>query len=378
MNSGESARGHLLTLVLSKFRPIGDVLCESEAPTLAVSHTSCSCLSTSHRWGAPLRLPDGQDTPPSDPAAARLAFIKLSQSLDRTKQPDSQALRAALVCRLHLGIKCTSVGAGFVSELVARRMATALYVEQDRTSMDACYSIDPILAWAAVQIITCFRSDFILIELNKLTKTHLIKSETRGELITKFTVMTAYDRALWRRFGLDWSAVSYEAVCEIPHFSAVTLSELLANLSGRSDLLDALDTTNSVRLRALEDCSTVLAQWTGSMGGESAFNINLAVQAMLAHCGVQMPDDTPGIDHMLVFCKDEHLPVAPSNLVVMLFQTKIRSQFESVRAPQSLFDRFIREGVPVIFVLHEVDPQVQPFGVLNDDNWVSQIPSPRK
>lgn len=325
-----------------------------------------------HRWGAPLRNLTVSSTS-QEKGPARLAFTKLSLFFDRNRQPDTLALEAALVCRLYLGIERTSIGTDFASKLVASRMATALYVDESRTFMAACYSVDPILAWAAFQIVICFNADAVLAGLTGLTKNGLIERSPRGGLITKFTVMSAYDRALRRRFNREASIQSYQDVSAIPHFSAVSLKEILANLSGRFDLLDTLDTTNSVHLRALEGCTTVLAQWTGSQGHETTINVNLAVRAMLTHCGVQMPPNMPGIDHMLVFCKDEKQRIEASNLVVMLFQSKNRSRFETVKVPQRIVDRFTHKCVPVIFILHEVDQKGCPFKMERDEESVSPL-----
>lgn len=322
-----------------------------------------------------MRNTNDQRASTAEREAAHLAFTKLALLSNEAVKPDLQTLQAALVCRLCLGIAQTSVGNSFASELVAGRLATALYVEKSRTFMAACYSIDPVLAWAALRIIVGFNTDTILDELTDLTQDGLIERGPRGELITKFAVMRAYDNILGNRFLTDSPAdvpSYYERVSAIPHFAAVSLKDFLSSFSGRHDLLDTLDTTDSIPLRQYEGCSTVLAQWIGTHGQEPTVNVDLAVQAILSHCGAQMPLNMPGIDHMLVFCKDENRRIEASNLVIMLFQSKNRSRFEKVKVPQRVVDRFTREGVPVIFVLHEVDSQGRDWGMHRDEKSVSR------
>lgn len=331
-----------------------------------------------HRWGALL-------TNSLDPQQiAKIAFRKLSGLADVNQKPMLAHLKAALLCRLFPGIDSERPkrGTPFDSTLTAKHMATALFlVKKDRTAWGkdvlldrtpaltaACYCVEPILAWAAFQIMQRSSSACFMDCMTQLTQEGLIGRFERGQLITKLALTTAYDKVLQRTYQSD---DSYESVSRIPHYSSVSLQAFMAALGGRTDLLDALDSSGCVSLRELKDCSTVLAQWTGSKVHESTLNPDLAAQAMRTHCGVQMAPNWSGIDYMVVFSRDKHQPIAPSNLLVLFCQSQSRSQGEKVQVPRRVIDRFTQHEIPVIFILHEVEPEQLAFGMTRYEKPVS-------
>lgn len=336
--------------------------------------------SNLRRWNAIISGSEHIASNHDERDCADSAFVPLSMQSDKDDMIESQALDAALVCRLGLSIDRTSAGTEFASKLVKSRMATALCVKPVRTLVAACYSVDPIMAWAAFQIIICFRSCDAFRVLMNLIRDGLIDPGPRGVLVTKWAVMKAYDRVLQELWKTDSGSIcaymTYRKASRVPHFATVSLQAFLATLSGGASLLDTLDCSRRIPLHGLKDASTVLAQWTGSKGHESTFNVDLAVQAMLSHCGVQMPSNAPGIDLMLVFCRDEQQPIAPSNLLVILFRSQSEANLDTAKAPQRFVDRFTQNGVPVIFILHEVDPQDRPFSIVREEASVRHSLNP--
>lgn len=285
-----------------------------------------------------------------------LAFTKLTITEAGHQDPRAdEVLKAALVCRLALGIEHTVIGSSFAARLVAKRMAVALFIAQSRSFMAASYPVDPVLAWAAFQVIQLHTPERVCDALSELTESGMIERGPRGQLVTKLALMRAYDRTLAKQHSVE-NPKTYSAVSQIPHFSAVSLGDLLSALNGSNTILDVLDTNCEIPLRDLTNCDLVLAQWIGCRGNEDTVDTELAVHALFTHCGLQMPLNMSGIDHMLVACRDAAAPISKSNMVVIMLQSKNRRQPRSEALPW-IVERFSTQGVPVIYILHEVVPR---------------------
>lgn len=299
-----------------------------------------------------------------------LAYLKLTFNRDLDSPPNRDSIRAALVCRLHLVIEKTSAGAALSSYLIKCRMATALYVDTEPAFLKAAFSIDPIIARAALQVISAAEPSQLLDGLIDMTREALIERDPNGGLVTKFAFVQAYDQTLRQIHCLDALKAPYDKISKVPWFSGVALGDFLTKLQGSRDILGVKDLAGEAQLASVAGHSLVLAQWTGSMVFDADVGVNMALYALITHCGVQLPHVVPGVDHMLAACKDPKLPVSKDNLLVILSQTRNPLQVKPEPLPIDIVQRFTAKGVPVIYILHEVSSK-EDFRMVRDDEPVS-------
>lgn len=309
-----------------------------------------------------------------------LAYEKLTLTTHDKEVPSSDALEAALVCRLCPGIERNCAAIGFATDLVENRMATALFVEPSRQWMASCFPVDPVLGWAAFQMIAVCewgqagKTQHALYSLWRLSQSGLIERGVRGELFTKYVLMRAYDQAV----RAEWKRVAPTVEVElrprmITPFLPVTLTDFMTHLSGDEGVMDVTSIEGTKPLKGLAGCSLALVQWIGCHGSQSTIDVNLALQGLLTHTGIQMPFNMPGIDHLLPACRDASKPISVENLIDIMTQSMNRKQARAVPMPRTIINRFAQRGVPVIYIQHEVAPFGGANGMRKDDTQVKSL-----
>jgi hypothetical protein len=321
----------------------------------------CCCANTRHnsdltslyRWG-------GCATKSLLKFASRKLTIRgatLPVPGPEAERPIASPLSASLTCRLNPGVQRISEASAFAAELVRNRMAVAMFVPQHREWLAACFPIDPILAWAAFEVCALNNSEAMLDELTRMTDSALIERGPRGELITKFVLMRAYDRAVQANPIYATPFNANPLVRTLVPFCPATLASFLEALGAPEDVLQTKAADGKTLLSNYGQSKLVLAQWIGAIGGEGGYkkvDVDMATQAALYSCGVEMPIGMPGVDHMLVFTLHDDRPLNKDNLLVIFTQTKNRISSEHVATPRKIIADFTTKGVPVVFIVHEI------------------------
>lgn len=308
-------------------------------------------------------------------ATKDLAFLKLNNRRGRHGIPRAdEALQAALTCRLGLKIAPTVEGSQLAEALVSQRMATALYIDPVQNTVTATYSIDPVLGWASFQVMqTREPLRDVVMCLCRMTQSHEVENELGGQFVTRLALTRAYDLVLTKPLERPLGRQDYKWVSQITNFAAVSLGDFFTALSGTASILDTLDVAGVKPLSVLKDCSLVLAQWVHVHGSQAEVGKELAIEALVAHCGLQMPSDIPDLDQMLALCKDPTEPISKSNLVVIFLQSLNRNFSKTADVPRQTIEHFSTMGVPVIYILHEVLPVETTFSMDKDVNQVGSM-----
>jgi len=135
---------------------------------------------------------------------------------------------AVLTCRLGLEI---SHLAKETSELVSSHMATLINISDDRTTLSVLYGPEPSLAVAAGLVMRHFGPELFIDKMYQLVANGLVESGSRGELVARFLLIHAWDKAI--HSSTQSSKISYS----IP---TITVLEFLKALFGKRISLDFL------------------------------------------------------------------------------------------------------------------------------------------
>lgn len=177
-----------------------------------------------------------------------------------------------------------------------------------------------------------------------LVQGELVDRGTLGEVLTKYMLTRAFDEAV-------------SATDARQYVVSVTLKSFLNSLGLDTDEVTKCKprdaTSADKRLGHYFDARLSLAQWLRCEDDE--FDLATAEEAVLSPSALQAPPNYPDVDLMMVLTLDENRVVDASNLLVVLIQTKNRLRRTKVDLLDRTLKPFRAAGVPVIFIVHEVE-----------------------
>ena len=201
-----------------------------------------------------------------------------------------------------------------------------------------------MLAWGAHLAMALTSNSGCLKELQALVDNELIERDPLGPLITKYVFMRGFDLALsgpQRRGALSVTLEQFLSALDVDVEKAKACTPYLATKRGNM-LGDYFGATLTI------------AHWLRS--DSTRFGPEAALEALHAHAALMAPPNYQGVDLMVPLALDEKKPVQRDNLLVMLIQTKNRSQARHVGLTNADLRPFERDNIPVVFLVHEADP----------------------
>lgn len=273
-------------------------------------------------------------------ATRRRAFNKLT---NRSKSLPL-SLAAALMCRLALRSGFTMAGDQLASQLISQHMLSALDIPMDRIGIDAAYTVEPILGYAAADVMRD-NPEGCLRQLCELTSTSSIQKGPRGELLTKLALVLAFDKASPATWG------------EKQLFTPVTLLDFLACLAkepSRSSLAQQKAAQPSKKVQSLSDigkATCVIAQFVKCEGPNDDIIDPVIKQSIATSTAIEAPPYTADLDVLFACVLDEDKPVSPVNVVLVVAQSKNYTLYEMRDDPG--LESYRNRGYTVVYILHE-------------------------
>lgn len=280
-----------------------------------------------------------------------------------------EGLFAAVCCRLALGFSRASNSANLVNDLVASGMAQAAYVPQSRSYVFAGYPAEPLLARAAYDIMSQgTRADFLDV-LITLTDNCMIDCGPKGELISKFLIISTYDRC----------ALQVQPASSFPDdgpegpsvFPPVTLLSFILGLCDKIDIqidnqigdlsnVEAFTTSKPTnkpeKLSDYGHYTTVCGQFItatdldprATSQKKAHYTATLPNQALLIQGMIQCSPNNPLVDFWQVFAHNE------DRLAIGWRIRNREAAWDESKLSPDTFEHLRTAGIPVLYIVHDI------------------------
>lgn len=305
-------------------------------------------------------------------------------------EKSTKGLRAALCCRLAPGFSRAPNSGQLSRRLVAEGMAQAIFVPQTQSYILACYPCEPFLARGAYNIMRKASSSEKLDVLIAFSDNSMIDRGPRGELVTKFVFMSAFDECAEDIDSLPADSLSGPPQSTVQLLPVATLESLLKMVAHGagvdwSGILDSdpfsSSPASSSPLRRFANYTTVFGQFIvvkdldpkATTGESSTSTFTLMQQALRLQIAIECAPNNPLVDFWLVFALHRQL-------LAVGIQTKNREiQWDPTSLSGNVFEHLRTIGIPVLYIVHDIMATKAPsFSLQKIDRTANPRASSRK